>query len=248
MKKYLLILLLALSTSICGAQSFDDLKRTQITQSPNVAYRLYPTFNSWIFLKLDTRNGRIWLVQYSINGSSSRFEDVLSNKMLAQTNEENIGRFTLYPTSNYYNFILVDQFEGATYQVQWGTKSSDYSMWPINSYGNEIKYSQSSNVDYGDTSTEENNYPVDIDDQDLKDIILTDNEEDVARLEFVSMIKGVSVSSSGAYGDRLKSAKRNLKINARASGGSIVFIMDCTPNTPGLDYPVEVNGILYKKK
>lgn len=37
-------------------------------------YKLYPTTNMWTFLKLDTRNGRIWQVQWS-------FED---DKLLKQ--------------------------------------------------------------------------------------------------------------------------------------------------------------------
>ena len=33
--------------------------------------------------------------------------------------KEIYGRFTLYPTNNRYNFILLDQLNGTTYQVQW---------------------------------------------------------------------------------------------------------------------------------
>lgn len=30
----------------------------------NVVYKLFPTENLWTFIKLDTRNGRMWQVQY----------------------------------------------------------------------------------------------------------------------------------------------------------------------------------------
>ncbi len=33
------------------------------------------------------------------------------------------GRFFLYPTTNIYNFILVDQIDGRTCQVQWNSKA-----------------------------------------------------------------------------------------------------------------------------
>lgn len=137
MRKYFFILLLALSTSICGAQSFDDARRAQVTQATDVAYRLFPTSNMWNFLKLDTRTGRIWMVQYSTKGDASRFETILSIRELASKSDENIGRFTLVPTSNMWNFILLDQKTGATYQVQWSTNYEERGIWPINQYGNE---------------------------------------------------------------------------------------------------------------
>ena len=33
-------------------------------------YKLYPTENMWTFLKLDTKTGRVWQVQYAINSNS----------------------------------------------------------------------------------------------------------------------------------------------------------------------------------
>lgn len=36
------------------------------TQNTNVRYRLFPTQNTWNFLKLDTITGRIWQVQWSM--------------------------------------------------------------------------------------------------------------------------------------------------------------------------------------
>ena len=41
------------------------------------------------------------------------------------------GRFTLYPTQNKFNFILLDQTDGRTWQVQWSTKSEEVGMWRI---------------------------------------------------------------------------------------------------------------------
>jgi hypothetical protein len=34
------------------------------------------------------------------------------------------GRFTLYATTNYYNFVLLDQIDGRTWQVQWSTNQN----------------------------------------------------------------------------------------------------------------------------
>lgn len=83
------------------------------------SYQLFPTQNMYTFLKLDTRNGKIWQVQWSTE-SSSRFEVSLSDITLVNKEEEKNGRFSLYPTTNLYNFILLDKEDGRTWQVQWG--------------------------------------------------------------------------------------------------------------------------------
>lgn len=99
----------------------------------NPRYRIYPTKNMWTFLKLDTMTGRIWQVQYSTKGSDYRFETVLSDVNIIWELKKKgiIGRYTLYPTQNTYNFILLDQIDGHTYQIQWGTEKEDRMILPI---------------------------------------------------------------------------------------------------------------------
>lgn len=41
------------------------------------------------------------------------------------------GRFTLYPTNNIYNFILLDQIDGRMWQVQWSLKEKNRGLIPI---------------------------------------------------------------------------------------------------------------------
>ena len=50
---------------------------------------------------------------------------------LASVNEELKDRFTLYPTQNMYNFILLDQVNGKTWQVQWSTEYANRGIFPI---------------------------------------------------------------------------------------------------------------------
>ena len=83
----------------------------------------------WTFLKLDTMTGKIWQVQYSTKGPEYRFETVLNSRALNQ--KKNVGRFTLYPTQNTYNFILLDQIDGHTYQVQWNGEVENRLVVPI---------------------------------------------------------------------------------------------------------------------
>lgn len=95
-----------------------------------VRYRLFPTQNMWTFLKLDTRNGRIWQVQWGF-GKEKRFETSLSLTSRCWSFEEVNGRFTLLPTSNLYNFILLDQVNGKTWQVQWSVDYGNRGVSPI---------------------------------------------------------------------------------------------------------------------
>ncbi len=89
-------------------------------------YRIFPTTNMWTFIKLDTRNGLMWQVQYSVEGEKHRFETVLNEVPLVFSLEDGIdGRFTLIPTQNSYNFILLDQYQGTTYQTQWSIEKEN---------------------------------------------------------------------------------------------------------------------------
>jgi uncharacterized protein YxeA len=101
-----------------------------IRQNSEVAaYQLYPTTNMWTFIKLNTRNGKMWQVQYSTDGN--RFETYLSLTPLADRVDETNGRFTLYSTQNMWNFILLDQIDGRVWQVQWSQEAENRGVLPI---------------------------------------------------------------------------------------------------------------------
>lgn len=87
----------------------------------------------WTFIKLDTRNGKMWQVQFSVKGDDYRFETPL-NKTALVANGNKPGRFELYPTQNMYNFILLDCLEVKTWQVQWSTDTSNQAIIPIQQF------------------------------------------------------------------------------------------------------------------
>jgi hypothetical protein len=87
--------------------------------SENAIYQLFPTKNYWTFIKLDTRNGKMWQVQFSVSDDNNTGELVLNSLRLVSEEKEVKGRFTLYPTENMYNFLLLDQIDGTVVQVQW---------------------------------------------------------------------------------------------------------------------------------
>ena len=124
MKKFLLLCVFAVFTLIANAQTDIRQTRPDFTQNPNATYRLFPTTNMWIFIKLNTADGRMWLVQYSTT-AGDQVEIPLSRIERAEESEKKDGRFTLYATQNMYNFILLDQIDGRVWQVQWSTEGDN---------------------------------------------------------------------------------------------------------------------------
>ena len=142
MRNILLILCLFLSfTTKAQDLESNDLRRFGNYQSPTPAkFRLYPTSNRFTYLRLNTTNGFIDIVQYS-TADDNRMIYPLSvypvvmdffNLGLANT----LDRFTIYPTQNVWTFLLLDQVEGNTYQVQW---SQDSTMRGVEEIRKKIK-------------------------------------------------------------------------------------------------------------
>jgi hypothetical protein len=119
MKAKLITLIFVLFGTISFAQSTSEVPIQNISTDSTVVYRLFSTRNMYTFIKLDTRNGQMWQVQWGTE-NKHRFESTLSAISLINKDEEKNGRFFLYPTTNIYNFILLDQIDGRTWQVQWG--------------------------------------------------------------------------------------------------------------------------------
>ena len=97
-------------------------------------FELYETQNMWTFIKLNTATGEIWQVQYTLSDDHPSLETVLNDRPLIVTtnpNEKIPGRFSLYPTKNLYNYILLDQMDGRVWQVQWGFEPDKHMIMPI---------------------------------------------------------------------------------------------------------------------
>lgn len=130
--RFRIILALLLATNFAFAQS-------SVSDEPSTAYKtqdacprkyeLYPTQNIWTFIKLNTRNGKMYQVQFSTEGN--RMVTILSDFALCNQSEEFDGKYKLYETQNMWNFILLDREEGYTYQVQWSTDPDARMVLPI---------------------------------------------------------------------------------------------------------------------
>lgn len=115
-------LCLKISMVILTFFSFAPESSSQVYPSDYPAYKLYHTENTWTLLELETYSGRIWQLQYSVGEDSKRFKLELNPYSLALDYNgvaEVNGRYELYPTQNIYNFILLDTYDGRTWQVQW---------------------------------------------------------------------------------------------------------------------------------
>ena len=115
-------LVVAVTLLLFASLTLAEEARLEPTQNPDAPYRLFNTQNIYTLLKLDTRAGRIWQVQWG--DKDQRFIVPINTKALVSGGKP--GRFTLYPTSNIYTFILIDQETSDAWQVQWGNQASRF--------------------------------------------------------------------------------------------------------------------------
>ncbi len=134
MKSILLPLFLMFLVMTARGQIGDE--QSNVVQNNNseinsIIYRLFPTQNIRIFIKLNTRNGQMWLIQFDVE-DDNRLETYLNLLPLVAENKEVNNRFTLYSTQNFWTFILLDQIDGRTWQVQWSFEPENRFVIPIN--------------------------------------------------------------------------------------------------------------------
>ena len=130
MKRIVFSLIIGLISITAFAQSTSETPVQNISTDSTVVYRLFATRNMYTFIKLNTRNGQMWQVQWGTE-SKYNFETTLSDISRVNKDEEKNGRFFLYPTRNTYNFILLDQIDGRVWQVQWSLEAKERMVVPI---------------------------------------------------------------------------------------------------------------------
>lgn len=111
MKRIFLCLLMSLTAVLGFSNILDDSEQSQ-------RFELYPTQNSFNILKLDKKTGKIYQVQWSLEGEKE-FSITLNGIDLSQFSTDG-NCFKLYPTKNMWQFILLDGASGRAWHVQWG--------------------------------------------------------------------------------------------------------------------------------
>jgi hypothetical protein len=94
------------------------------SQNPAATYRIFSTKNIYMLLKLDTRTGQVWEVQWG-SDPKDMFTQPINKTILLPAGLKlptvlKPGRFTLEPTENIFTFLMLDQEDGRTWRVQWG--------------------------------------------------------------------------------------------------------------------------------
>lgn len=153
---FLSLLLTHLLATPLSAQS-DERIYTVTSSIPNkdVKFLLFPTKNIFNFLKLNTRNGEVYIVQYTMDKPENRFETKIESYEypLVKKEEESNGRFYLYPTQNMFNFLLMDQIDGRVWQLQWGFEKKDRMLVRISNmqtYINQMDTTMISELEFKD--------------------------------------------------------------------------------------------------
>jgi hypothetical protein len=114
--------------SIAASQTQQTTEIEYDMQRLDARFRVFKTRNIWNTLHLDTQTGQLWQVQIALK-DEDRMKTILNKDVLAPTGSRP-GRFTLYSSRNMYQFILLDQDSGRTWQVQWSIDGNS-GFWPI---------------------------------------------------------------------------------------------------------------------
>ena len=92
---------------------------------PNSRFTLTPTQNIWVSLLLDSSNGRIWQVHFSLSDSAFAGRLPLNGDVLTPPASAHVGRFSLQATQNIFTFLLLDNDDGRVWQVQWSNDAEN---------------------------------------------------------------------------------------------------------------------------
>ena len=123
-RRLILFIVASLLFSFSGISQTQEMRmKTEPEQDIHARYRLFKTTNIWTSILLDTWTGRMWQVQYSVDDLPAGRWIINSISLLPEGTPAIKGRFTLYPTHNMYNFLLLDQEDGRVWQVQWSTEA-----------------------------------------------------------------------------------------------------------------------------
>lgn len=146
MKRLCLILFLIMGCFLGTIAQNDKPLQLATSTIPNkdAKFLLFPTQNNYIFLKLNTRTGEVSMVQYSTDGKEGEVKIHSFRYPLVSKEEESNGRFFLYPTKNFYNFLLVDQIDGRVWQVQWSFEEENRMLTRI--YSDTKRWSESDSI------------------------------------------------------------------------------------------------------
>lgn len=84
MRKLLFVLIIALTTISAFGQSTSVAPVQNISTDSTVVYRLFSTKNIYTFIKLNTRNGQMWQVQWSTGDNTFQVPLSLTSRVSSE--------------------------------------------------------------------------------------------------------------------------------------------------------------------
>lgn len=129
MKRLFIILAAVIMNTVVIAQEQLQFNAVNHETNSTLRYKLYPTFNMWTYLKLDTQTGRVSMLIFSTNNQNEEGEIYIGMPMEVYAGSEvKNGRYELYPTTNMWTFLMIDQINGNTYHIQWSNNDLKYNQ------------------------------------------------------------------------------------------------------------------------
>jgi hypothetical protein len=128
-KTALMIFLLTFSITFLG-QTQTNKSNGNVQNCEPQNFQIYPTQVESIYIKLDTRNGKMWQLNIGIDDKNNS-ESPLNSEGLVSSDKEVKGRFILQ-NSIFNFFILLDQIDGKVYKVYWALKEKNRKVVPVN--------------------------------------------------------------------------------------------------------------------
>ncbi|WP_277073440.1 hypothetical protein [Segatella oulorum] len=116
-------ILLSKVDSLLQANNF-WLSQIETDLSSKNRFKLYKTENIYNFLELDTKTGIIRQVQWSLDENKEGEMFINSEDLSIGKGYYGPGTFELYPTSNMFQFILIDKVYGRKWHIQWGMEEN----------------------------------------------------------------------------------------------------------------------------
>jgi hypothetical protein len=88
-------------------------------------FQLFETQNMWTFILLDSFDGRLWQLQYSVDSDDDyRFCIPINTVKLVDNSRRSI--FYIQPLVSMFQYYLINDANGSMWKFQWSTKGDDY--------------------------------------------------------------------------------------------------------------------------
>lgn len=87
-------------------------------------FQLFETKNIWTFILLDTFNGRLWQVQFSVKGAEYMMYVPINDTPLITSLGKSV--FTIQPMTSMFQYYLINENNGDMWMFQWTTQGEDY--------------------------------------------------------------------------------------------------------------------------